>query len=254
MPFKNNKIIITDRSSKIKLLTDDGKFEDIDLNKTIGLGTVRYRDARIPSIQTATIACINHLNHLIVFDSAQKMFYIFDEEFKYKWRHSFENQIVTHMQNDNHEPFLLHTLSGAHSMAIHTFDAQKGLSEKKKNSMAIRNIFVQSDMVYGIPASFGIIHVLEKKKYQPVNSFQLKNIKNLLGIYVDDNDNIWTTGYKVYDRKKLSDFRYLFIVNSNGVIVKEFYLSPHAAINDFKVNENKLILNCSSSVVVMELS
>ena len=64
------------------------------------------------------------------------------------------------------------------------------------------------------------------------------------GLHIDENENVWTTAFKIDESAGLrSVFRYLFVINIDGKIIKEYYLEELVYFKSIVLTDYKLIAN-----------
>lgn len=214
--------------------------------------------------------CTNRLNQVIIYNEPSKlneMLYIFDENLIFMKRIKCTSY-ARYMKADNVKPHYLYILTRyAHEM--HLIDILKEETIKiVKVSHPLDlydnfdRIFITCDTYYyysdsktmcQIKPCSNRITVLNKVTLEYITMIYFKEWMHPKGIFVDRFDNIWTTAFKIFDNQSHSQYRYLFIINSSGYIIKELYLYNIDWISDLMVFHNKLILCDASKIHVYEL-
>ena len=93
--------------------------------------------------------------------------------------------------------------------------------------------------------------VVDKKLKTVARTIRFDNWINPEGLHIDENENVWTTAFKIDESSGLrSVFRYLFVINTDGNIIKEYYLEELVFLKSVVIVDFKLIANNMNEIKI----
>lgn len=138
-------------------------------------------------------------------------------------------------------------------------DKQTCLNFKNGTIVSPYNIYVSENKIYITSATHykyhdnklrnlnmiisgaNCIYVANKFNNEIIQVIHFDNWLDPRGLHVDENLHIWTLAFKLDENKIRSKYRYLFIINMEGLLLKDIYLETIDWFNDVVLHENKLI-------------
>ena len=98
------------------------------------------------------------------------------------------------------------------------------------------------------------VFIVDKFTLNILDTIKLNDWVTPSALYVDLNSNIYTVAYEL-DKTTgmLSKFKYLYIINKNGLLVKKIYLEDIQIIADMIVLENELIFSVNNEIKIIQL-
>ena len=203
---------------------------------------------------------ITDSNRILVTNYSNSSILVFDKEFNLK--NEFENVI----EKDNIIDFIeideLNRIYMVHNyfnkVTVYEFKNFEKISEFKATTPW--NIKIKNDKLFLISLTYwewtnksertlkriskgeNCINIIDKFTFEIKESINVDGWLRPDGLCFDKDDNLITTAFLIdKDNSIVSDFRFLFILNQNFDLMREFYLDQIYYITDFLVVHNKLI-------------
>lgn len=212
--------------------------------------------------------CINILNDIIMADA--DVIYVLNKDYECIKEIKYRSKI-TAMAVDDINPYLLYI--STYSQQIHEFDILQDILRKKEKfhiateiNVDFGNIYLSNfllkfnshDLDLGSLRMFestaNSIFVLSKQSLLLLRKLEFSNWLSPQGLHVDNCGFIWTTAFKIGKNEKRSQYRYLFVINKNGVIIAEINLDSIQRCSGFTVIDNKLFIQWSKEIEIVELN
>lgn len=201
--------------------------------------------------------CMNNFNEIFVKDTTN-IFVINATTYKLTKKIANINIITSHILVDNENPYYLYVTNDLDSKLykLNALNTQVLLTVKIDHPYDIKLsknlLYITSTVEFNytnrrirklntIQSGANCVYILNKINFEKLFTIRLENWLEPRGLYVDNN-YILTLAYKVDLNTKIhSKFRYLYVLDKYGQIIKEIYLDGIRLFKDFLFLQNKLI-------------
>lgn len=226
---------------------------------------VLYDTNRGLPIQKAQNLCINSLNQIYLHSHATNAMYMLDSQFNLIMSQQLnQNEFggyINCIANDSDYPYDIYIIDRYFNKLIlyniHTNLKLNEINLQRPCNIALykEHVFVTSLTDYDY-AEYSLrklkhttkgcnsIYVIHKRNFSIVRMIKFSNWLQPLGLFIDNDGNIWTLAFKLDENFCRSKFRYLFIINVYDEIIKEIYIKHITEFYDFTVVNKDTLVFC----------
>lgn len=220
--------------------------------------------------------CYTVLNELFLYDMELNEILVYDDTFRLLRQfkvNSYINKQRGHLINNMiFDNYLLNTvyLTNTNGNKLIAINSENGnllkdieldrpfdikISETKVYATSSTSFSLDSKRkkVSQILTGSNCIYILDKLTFSHINVINLNWLKPK-GLYIDENQFICTTAYKVDMKTQVvSEYLYLYFINENGEVLKEFQLNNIKVFSDFLFFDYKLIFSSANCLKFIEI-
>ena len=196
---------------------------------------------------------------IYIYDNEMKIVFVFDSNFKLKSKIGYKMKITNHMNVDveyesnilyashmlHNEITLWNTENGSLIVKINV-DGPKDIAFNRDNLFVVNQPDVKTDWVTNkvIKISKGnSVSIIDKKSLELKHRIQFNNLCIPNTLHFTKEMNIYTIAYELDANGFMSKYRYLYIIDYNGNILKSFELKNISCFNDAVYLDNKIIVS-----------
>jgi hypothetical protein len=96
---------------------------------------------------------------------------------------------------------------------------------------------------YNFNANQSFIHIIDKNSRLILKTINHKILFKPIGLFIDNNMNIITTGYCIYKQSNISNSRYLYTLSQDGQIINRTNLYFDGILSDIQmISDEKIVL------------
>ena len=243
--FNDDELIITDVGASSLIIVD---YEGNVLNGPFNPENL---------LDDPVSICVSSNKEIYIGDSKQFKIFVFDSCFRYKCEFGDEETlgIANYIRCDveqNDELYVSHYNRNSvtvweNYMHVHKIDIEAPLDIAiSKDSLYISSAIrfeIKEDApneLKKITNGLNSILILCKLTFEVLKTIQLSWLSPG-GLFLDSNSNIYTVAYELYEEKYKSEFKYLFIIDTNGNCLKKIKMNDLKGITDMVVVDDKIM-------------
>ena len=256
---KSNRILLTDEFIReVKLFDSDGT-----QLKSFNPENMLIRPYSV---------CVTNKDKILIGDRGSEGIFVFNARFEFQTHFGkhFKSS-TTYIFPDNQNSSLVYaTHCTDNSFTSWSIDDEKLLTELKLEKPEY--IFVKYDKVYitsatlfeavdkkknsivKIKSGLNCIYVVDKYTMIIERKIEFDNWLQPSGLFVDEDETIFTTAYIWDANKSKSESKYLFTINKNGDVERKICLNGVKIFDDMILKANKIIFYAWQALKIIEFN
>ena len=126
---------------------------------------------------------------------------------------------------------------------IFTIDNQENDDSDKSSQYSNSSMSADNHNGYNFNANQSFIHIIDKNSRLVLKTINHKILFKPVGLFIDNNMNIITTGYCIYKQSNISNSRYLYTLSQDGQIINRTNLYFDGQLSDIQmISDEKIVL------------